>query len=70
MCGYNKQSLDELVVDLGDVDENAARWWAAILTTGEGWRADIIRDGIVYQLPWSICIAAAQRFRLRRTAGC
>jgi hypothetical protein len=69
MCGCNKESQDELVVDLGDVDDDAARWWASILATGEGWRAEIIRDGIVYRSPWSICIAATQTFRLQRTAS-
>ena len=29
-------SQDELEIDLGDVDNNAARWWTAILATGEG----------------------------------
>jgi hypothetical protein len=69
ICGCNEKLLDELVVDLGDVDDDAARWWASILATGEGWRAEIIRDGSVYRSPWSICIAATQTFRLRRTAS-
>ena len=69
MCGCSKDSLGALVVDIGDVDDDAARWWAAILATGEGWRAEIMRNGSVYRSPWSICIAATQTFRLRRTAS-
>ena len=57
------------MVDIGDVDDDVARWCAAILATGEGWRAGIMRNGSVYQSPWSICIAATQTFRLRRTAS-
>lgn len=61
-----EKSPDEFQVDLGDVDDDAARWWAAILATGEGWRAEITRNATVYRSPWSICIAATQVFRIRR----
>lgn len=60
-----KTSPDDFEVGLGDVDEDAARWWAAILATGEGWRAEISRINSVYRSPWSICIAATQGFRIR-----
>jgi hypothetical protein len=52
-------SKDELKVDLGNVDDDAARWWTVILATGEGWRAEVGRNGNDYQLLWSICIAAS-----------
>lgn len=57
----------DLEVDLGDVDDDAARWWAAILANGEGWRATTIQDGKVYWSPWSICLSASRSFKLRRT---
>jgi hypothetical protein len=63
-CGCSTKSPDELEVDLGDVDDDTARWWAAILATGEGWRAEITRIGTVYRSPWSIRIAATQRFKI------
>ncbi|KAF4611379.1 hypothetical protein G7Y89_g15633 [Cudoniella acicularis] len=66
-CGCSKKkSPDELEVDLEDVDDDAARWWAAILATGEGWRAEITRNGTVYRSPWPICIAATRSFKIRR----
>ncbi|CAD6444267.1 8b13afad-1427-4a10-b3bc-d4cea8009edc [Sclerotinia trifoliorum] len=49
-------------------DDDAARWWTAILANGEGWRATITRDSKVYRSPWSISLAATRSFKLRRTA--
>jgi len=53
-----EKSLNELHIDLGNVDDNAARWWAAILALGEGWRAEITRNAAVYRSLWSISITA------------
>jgi hypothetical protein len=66
ICDRAKKSPDEVELDLGDVDDDAARWWAAILATGDGWRAEITRNGTVYRSPWSICIAATQSFTIRK----
>ncbi|XMA11599.1 hypothetical protein WAI453_004390 [Rhynchosporium graminicola] len=60
-------SPDELHINLGNVDDDAARWWAAILAPGEGWRAEITRNDTVYRSPWSICITATQLFSIRRS---
>ena len=68
ICDDDEELAGDLKVDLGDADDDAARWWAAILATGEGWRATIIQGGKVYWSPWSYCLAAAQSFKLRRTA--
>ncbi|KAK0111646.1 hypothetical protein ONS95_001990 [Cadophora gregata] len=62
-----EKSPDALHIDLGSVDDDAARWWAAILAPGEGWRAEITRNTTVYRSPWSICITATQLFRIRRS---
>ncbi|MCJ1345861.1 hypothetical protein MMC31_004070 [Peltigera leucophlebia] len=70
ICGSQGFSPNELEVDLRDLHDDAARWWAAILAPGEGWRAEIKADGIVYRSPWSICIVASQQFKLRRLASC
>lgn len=58
--GYTK-------VCLGDVDEEAWRWWAAILATGEGWRVEIDGNRRAYRSPWSIFIETGtpQQFKLR-----
>lgn len=69
-CDGDEELASDLEVDLGDVDDDAARWWTALLANGEGWRATVTRDGKVYRSPWSISLAAAQSFKLRRTAHC
>ena len=43
------------IIDIGDVDEDVARWWTAILAPGEGWRAIVSRqDERDYLTPWSV----------------
>jgi hypothetical protein len=61
------ESPDDIEVDLGTVDDCAARWWAAVLAAGEGWQATITRAGRLYRSPWSIRVEASRRFRLRKT---
>ncbi|CAG8982684.1 hypothetical protein HYALB_00000963 [Hymenoscyphus albidus] len=42
-------------VAIGEVKEDVARWWAAILAPGEGWKAIVsTRDDGEYLAPWSI----------------
>ena len=65
---YDSQgSPDYTKVYLGDVDEEAWRWWAAILATGEGWRVEIDGNRRPYRSPWSIFIETGtpQQFKLR-----
>ena len=65
--GYKGETRDKIAagftVNIGDVDEDAARWWAAILAPGQGWKAIISRnDDVVYLSPWSVCVENEQRF--------
>ncbi|KAI4138338.1 MAG: hypothetical protein LQ341_004716 [Variospora aurantia] len=64
--GYKRKAGDKIAgitVDIGDVDKDAARWWAAILAPGQGWKAIISRnDDVVYLSPWSVCVEDEQRF--------
>lgn len=65
---YDSQgSPDYIIVHLGDVDEEAGRWWAAILANGEGWRVEVDGNRRPYRSPWSIFIESgtSQRFKLR-----
>ncbi|QSS59432.1 hypothetical protein I7I51_08867 [Histoplasma capsulatum] len=55
---------DSAVVDLGAVDDNAARWWAAILAPGEGWEAYIPIEKDKFRSPWSITLPAKPKFGL------
>lgn len=44
-----------VVVDIGDVDDAAARWWTAVLAADGGWDASIRSDtGVLLCPPWSI----------------
>ena len=44
-----------VTVDIGDVDGKVARWWAAIMAPGEGWKAVVSRkDSVEYLAPWSV----------------
>lgn len=44
-----------MAVDIGDVGEDAARWWTAVLSAGGGWAASIANDkGALLCSPWSI----------------
>ena len=48
-------SPEPVVVEIGDVDGDAARWWTAVLSTGSGWGASIRNDrGDILCSPWSI----------------
>lgn len=50
-----KDDEDCVVVDVGDVDDAAARWWAAVLAADRGWEASIRSDtGALLCSPWSI----------------
>lgn len=44
-----------VVVDIGDVDDAAARWWTAVLAPDGGWNASLRSDtGALLCSPWSI----------------
>lgn len=64
---HSQGSPDYIDVHLGDVDEEAWRWWAAILANGEGWRIEVDGNRRPYRSPWSIFIESgiSQQFKLR-----
>ncbi|RJE20080.1 hypothetical protein PHISCL_07575 [Aspergillus sclerotialis] len=35
------ESSSSIIVDIGDANEEKARWWTIILAPGEGWREEI-----------------------------
>lgn len=46
---------NSVMVDIGDVDGAAARWWTAVLAADGGWDASIRNDtGVLLCSPWSI----------------
>ncbi|AEO62318.1 uncharacterized protein THITE_2106371 [Thermothielavioides terrestris NRRL 8126] len=62
-------SPDQLnvLVDIGDAGPGEARWWAAILAPGQGWRATMSMGGDAFLAPWSIQLQPACRFLLSTT---
>jgi hypothetical protein len=58
-------SAGAIVIDIGEKAARAARWWAAILAPGEGWRATIELQDTIYRSPWSAHITSSQILQLR-----
>lgn len=59
-----------MVVDLGDVDDDTARWWAAILAPEGGWDAKVLSDkGHVLHSPWCTEVKSEKQFTLSRSSG-
>lgn len=55
------------IIDLGDIDDEAARWWAAVLAIEGGWNASIPSDkGPILHSPWYTKLVSEQRFTLSR----
>ncbi|KAI9374847.1 hypothetical protein BJX61DRAFT_496180, partial [Aspergillus egyptiacus] len=58
------QEQGSAVVDIGVVDDDAARWWSAVLAPGEGWEAYIAIGKDKFRSPWSISLPANPKFGL------
>ncbi|EFE39944.1 conserved hypothetical protein [Trichophyton verrucosum HKI 0517] len=62
----NSQIVDGdhvISVNTGKVNDDAARWWAAVLSQ-DGWEAYIPSDESRFKSPWSIALKSPVRFRL------
>ncbi|KAH8654032.1 hypothetical protein BGZ60DRAFT_519508 [Tricladium varicosporioides] len=56
-----------VIIDLGDIDDDAARWWAAVLALEGGWDASISSDkGHILHSPWYTKLVSEKRFALSR----
>lgn len=56
---------NHVVVDIGDADDAAARWWTAVLAADGGWDASIRSDtGVLLYSPWSIRIQKEPHFTI------
>jgi hypothetical protein len=56
----------KITIDIGEVDEGVARWWAAILAPNQGWKAIVSqRDDETYQAPWSISFNETQPIHIK-----
>jgi hypothetical protein len=68
--GYHQETeygrAPAVTIDIGEVDEDLARWWAAILALGEGWKAIVARcDDGEYLAPWSISLKETHRIGIK-----
>ncbi|OAX84635.1 hypothetical protein ACJ72_00999 [Emergomyces africanus] len=64
---YGKNERDEqpqVMVDVGDVDDDAARWWAAVLSPGEGWQAYLTWEQARFRSPWSTALESQVKITL------
>ncbi|KAJ5253826.1 hypothetical protein N7524_011006 [Penicillium chrysogenum] len=54
-------------LDVGEADENVARWWYAILAQHEGWKAIVkqIPEG-EFLAPWAVSRTCQTRFKIRQ----
>lgn len=59
----NAEDAPSIEIDIGKVDENAARWWAAVLAPNQGWKAIVTKkNGEVYLSPWSLSLEGEPGF--------
>lgn len=66
---YNHDAGDRaaatITIDISEVDEDAARWWAAVLAPDQGWKAVVSQgDNEVHLSPWSVCVEDEQSIGL------
>ncbi|KAH7369773.1 hypothetical protein BKA65DRAFT_561091 [Rhexocercosporidium sp. MPI-PUGE-AT-0058] len=61
---------EKMLVDLGDIDDGAARWWEAVLATEGGWSANTLSDkGHVLYSPWYMKVVSERPFILLCSSG-
>jgi hypothetical protein len=53
-------------LDLRDAGQAEARWWAAVLAQGQGWKASLSLGGDSFFAPWSIQLQPGYPFTLLR----
>ena len=65
-CSAKDQPTTAITIDIGKVDEDSARWWAAILAPNQGWKAIVSeQDDEIYQAHWSISLDETQRIGIK-----
>lgn len=57
-AGNRHRPRDEasVIVQLGPINDDAARWWAAVLAPGQGWKASIPHKQYRFLSPWTISL--------------
>ncbi|RSL69548.1 hypothetical protein CEP53_002174 [Fusarium sp. AF-6] len=45
-----------VIIQLGSINHEAARWWAAVLAPGQGWKASIPHKQYRFLSPWTVSL--------------
>lgn len=68
---YNSDALLDKsspnLLDIGEVSEDVARWWSAILAPGEGWEAFVTLKSDEILLPWCVKRTCETLFSIKHT---
>ncbi|KAF5965914.1 immunoglobulin variable region used by the itc63b heavy chain [Fusarium coicis] len=54
----------EAIVDVGNVSADAARWWAGVISPGQGWKASMSCGRYKFMSPWSSTLESLPAIRL------
>ncbi|GAP91693.1 putative immunoglobulin variable region used by the ITC63b heavy chain [Rosellinia necatrix] len=58
-----------IVIDIGNANHNAARWWSAVLAPGRGWKVSATHKNSRLASPWSLTLDPRIRFVLAGEAS-
>lgn len=53
-----------VIVQLGSINDEAARWWAAVLAPGQGWKASIPHKQYKFLSPWTVSLDSTRTILL------
>lgn len=57
-----------VIVQLGSINDEAARWWAAVLAPGQGWKATISHKQYRFLSPWTVSLDSTRPILLSRNS--
>jgi hypothetical protein len=63
------EDQESVYVDIEYAEQDEARWWAAVLSSGQGWQATMRLKDAVFISPWSIRLQSALRLVLLLPPG-
>ncbi|KAJ5917497.1 hypothetical protein N7466_011051 [Penicillium verhagenii] len=62
---HDIEDMTAVEIEIGEVDESTARWWAAILAPRQGWRTFLLKkEDEAYYSPWSLSLDKGPEFRV------
>lgn len=63
LMNHKAEDVTAVEIDIGEVDESTARWWAAILAPRQGWKTSVLKkEDEVYLSPWSLSLDKGPEF--------